>query len=131
MRYMNIHVKHVYSRRGLAFRHGSAHNVRMNIENLRRLRGLNQEELADLAQLSQSAISRAEQGHDGVTLRKFRQISDALRVPLADLFEDDRTRSENELLEAFRRLPADRQALWLEMSRTFARDHARPNRETP
>ena len=106
-----------------------AHSRRMNIENLRRLRGLNQIDLAEMAQLSQPAISRAEKGDDGVTLRNYRKISAALNVPLAELFKEDRTKSENELLEMYRQLPADRQGLWLEMSRTFARDHLSPNAE--
>jgi transcriptional regulator with XRE-family HTH domain len=130
MRTVNIHVKHDYSRGGLDDFRYSAHNPRMNIENLRRLRGLNQSDLAEMAQLSQPAISRAEKGDDGVTLRNYRKISAALNVPLADLFQEDRTKSENELLEMYRQLPADRQVLWLEMSRTFGKDHQLPNGET-
>lgn len=130
MRIVNIHVKHDYSSHGLDVGTPDLHNHTMNIENLRRLRGLNQDELADMAQLSQSAISRAEKGDDGVTLRKFRQISNALRVPLAELFQEDRTKSENELVEMYRRLPSERQQMWLEMSRTFAKDQPSPNSET-
>ena len=103
----------------------------MNIENLRRLRGLNQNDLAEMAKLSQPAISRAEKGDDGVTLRNYRKISAALNVPLADLFQENRTKSENELLEMYRRLPVDRQGLWLEMSRTFAKGLPAPSGETP
>lgn len=130
MRLVNIHVKHDYSRGDLDDTRHSGHNRRMNIENLRRLRGLNQIDLAEMSQLSQPAISRAEKGDDGVTLRNFRKISIALNVPLADLFQEDRSKSENELLEMYRQLPADRQALWLEMSRTFGKDHQSPNGET-
>lgn len=121
MRIVNIHVKHDYSSRDLAIKCASGHTQLMNIEKIRRLRGLNQTELAEMANLSQPAISRAEKGADGVTLRQFRAISGALKVPLADLFQEDRSRKENELLDSFRQLGPDRQALWLEMSRTFAR----------
>ena len=127
---VNIHVKHDYSQGGLDAAQCLAHNRNMNIENLRRLRGLNQTDLAEMAQLSQPAISRAEKGDDGVTLRNYRKISAALNVPLSDLFQENRTRSENELLEMYRQLPAERQGLWLEMSRTFAKDHSVPNAET-
>lgn len=127
---VNIHVKHEYSWCGLDAAQAMAHNSPMNIENLRRLRGLNQIELAEMAQLSQPAISRAEKGDDGVTLRNYRKISAALNVPLAELFQDNRTKSENELLEMYRQLPADRQGLWLEMSRTFSKDQPAPNAET-
>jgi transcriptional regulator with XRE-family HTH domain len=103
----------------------------MNIENLRRLRGWNQNDLAEVSGLTQPDISRAEKGSDGMTLRKFKAIAGALNVPLADLFQDDRARSENELLDMFRRLPSDRQALWMEMSRTFVRDPSAPSAGTP
>lgn len=101
----------------------------MNIESLLKLRDLTQSELADMTGLSQSAISRAQNGDGSVTLRKFQQIAKVLQVPLASLFDEDRTRSENELLDTFRHLPADRQALWLEMSRTFARGQMPPTPE--
>jgi transcriptional regulator with XRE-family HTH domain len=131
MHNVNIHVKHDYSPCDLDQAPRLVHSQRMNIENLRRLRGLNQTELADMAQLSQPAISRAEAGEGGVTLRNYLKICAALKVPLSDLFLDDRSRNENELLEVYRKLPADRQLLWLEMSRTFARDQTSPSRETP
>lgn len=99
----------------------------MNIENIIRLRSLNQEDLAETTGLSQSTISRAAQGAGSVTLRQFRKIAEALKVPLAEIFQDDRTRSENELIEMYRRLPPERQVLWLEMSRTFARNPSLPS----
>lgn len=99
------------------------HNTEMNIATIRRLRGLNQEQLAEMAGISQAQISRAEKGDDGVTLGKLKAIAAALRVPLEDLFVE-RTRMEAEIVQIYRRLPADRQMLWLELSRTFSSGHS-------
>lgn len=90
----------------------------VNIARLRRLRALTQIDLAALTELTQSTISRAEAGDDGTTLKTYRAIARALDVPLADLFADVRTTTENELLQAFRRLPHDRRLGWLDMART-------------
>lgn len=94
----------------------------MNIESLRRLKGLNQSELADMAGITQPTISRAERGDDGVTLEKFKAIALALKVPLSDIFQENRSRGENELLELYRRLPTDRQRVWLQMATALAAD---------
>lgn len=91
----------------------------MNIETLRRMRGLNQEQLAEMAGISQGHVSRAEKGDDGVTLGKLKSIADALDVPLADLFQS-RTQAEAEVVQIYRKLKPQQQALWLELSRTFA-----------
>lgn len=122
MHNVNIHVKHEYSPCGFEANELSVHTYRMNIANLRRARGLNQTELSEMANISQPAVSRAENGDDGVTLRQFRAIAAALSVPVSELFEDERTRSENELMDLFRRLPKDRQTVWLEMAKAFAQD---------
>lgn len=102
----------------------------MNISTIRNMRGLNQEQLADLAGISQAQISRAEAGDDGVTLGKFKAIAEALQVPLADLFQD-RTRTEAEMVAMYRRLPADQQAVWMDLSRTFASAHSAAPKQKP
>lgn len=84
----------------------------MSIETLRELRGLSQEDLAEMAQISQSTMSRAEALDGSVTLKKFQAIADALKVPLADLFATDRTAREAALLTAYRALSDDRRAGW-------------------
>jgi transcriptional regulator with XRE-family HTH domain len=95
----------------------------MNIAPIRRLRGLTQVDLADMTGLTQPTISRAENGEEGTTLGTFKLIAEALGVSLADLFADDRTKVEAELLGAFRRLPIDRQKGWLDMARSVVSDH--------
>lgn len=91
----------------------------MNIETLRRMRGLNQEQLAEMAGISQGHVSRAENGDSGITLGKLRAIAEALGVPLADLFQS-RTQAEAEIVQIYRQLKPDQQAVWLQLSRTFA-----------
>lgn len=102
----------------------------MNIANLRRLRGLTQVDLAELAAITQPTVSRAEKGDDGSTLGVYRSIAAALGVGLADLFADDRTKAENELLRAFHQLPADRQRGWLDMARAAIAELPPSDRET-
>lgn len=91
----------------------------MTIENIRIARGLNQIELAEIAGLSQSAVSRAENFEPGTTLRTMMTIATALKVPLRDLF-DDRPSVEQAMIAAFRAMPPEKQKLWVEMSKTFA-----------
>ena len=130
MRVMNNRVNTEKSPGGLASGHATCDNADMNIESLRRLRGLNQQQLAEMTGTSQTLISRAEKGDPGLTLGKLQAIAQALNVPLAELFED-RSATEAELLAIFRRLPRDRQAVWLELSRTFSQDRAPRSPGTP
>ena len=123
---VNIHVKHDYSRGDLVRDAAWVHNCSMNMENLRRSRNLNQAELAEMAGVTQPTISRAERGDEGVTLEKFKSIATALNVPLAELFLEDRTRSENELVDMFRRLPSDRQRVWVQMAKAFSEGQLQP-----
>ena len=87
------------------------------VDKLRRQRGLTQTQLAEMAGLQQSHISKIENQNDGTTIRVFQQIADALGLKLSDLFQDDRAPQELALIEAFRALPPDRQRGWLDMAR--------------
>ncbi len=104
------------------------HNENMNIENIRRLRNLTQEDVADMVESSQPTIGRAEKLYPGTTIRLYLKIADALNVPLSDLFLEDRTISEAVLVDAFRRLSPERKQGWLDMARTV---HASPDSEAP
>lgn len=125
MHEVNMHVKNGNSPCGLALSYNPLHNVCMSIETLRQSKGLNQTDLSEMTGISQSTLSRAENLDDGTTLRTLRSIAKVLGVGLKDLF-DDRPETEQRLLEVFRQLPADRQELWLEMSRTFAQGQTPP-----
>lgn len=92
----------------------------MNLERIRRARGLNQNDLAEMADVKQSTISKIERGYDGVTLRVLNKLATALRVEVTELLSDDRSPAERVLIEAFRSLPADRQQGWLEMATALA-----------
>ena len=126
MHNVNIQVKHDYSSSDFESARPMLHNRRMNIVQIRTARSLTQEDLADISGLSQPTVSRAEKGSSGTTLRQFRAISVALNVPLADLFQEDRARRENELLDMFRQLSPERQAIWLQMAQTLANSPALP-----
>ena len=58
-----------------------------NIKNMRRKKGLTQEELGSLLGVGKSAISRWESGEREVTLGTMRGIASALDVPLEYLIE--------------------------------------------
>lgn len=87
------------------------------IAQLREARGWRQADLAEVAGLSQSRISRIERGDEGAPLSSYRLIADALGVGVPDLFTDERSRAERLLIEAFASLPPARQQGWLEMAR--------------
>ena len=91
-----------------------------NIAHYRKLRGLSQSELAELVGVRQPHISRIEGGDEGPPLKLFRDIADALEVSLADLFAEDLSRAEIDLLQGFRSLPAHLQKGWIEMAKAAA-----------
>ena len=101
-----------------------------HIARLRRIRGLNQSELADMVNVSQAHISRLENGDEGPPLSLFREIATALKVSLPDLFADERTREEWELMDAIRRLPAGRRRGWIDTAKLAAQDRELPSDET-
>ena len=92
----------------------------MSLRSIRRARGLSQKELAEMAEVEQSTISKIESGFDGVTLRMLRQLAEALEVDVIELISDDRTTAERVLIEAFRSLPSDRQQGWLDLAAAIA-----------
>jgi transcriptional regulator with XRE-family HTH domain len=123
MHHVNIRVKHENSSDGFAISARLRHNDAMNIAGLRKRLGLTQTDLADMTKLTQPTISRAERGDDGTTMATLASIAAALQVPLGDLFLSDRSPTENELLQLFRRLPPDRQKGWIDMARLAEKDH--------
>lgn len=100
------------------FQYQFAQSARMSAKSLRRARGLSQTELADMAGVEQSTISRIERAHESVTFGKMKAVAAALGVTVADLWTDDRSASEQAILKAFRALPVERQQGWLDLART-------------
>jgi len=58
------------------------------VSELRRLRGLSQEALADLCGLARSYMSRIERGRANPSLDAVERLADGLNVEVADLFQD-------------------------------------------
>lgn len=112
----------LYSGQAFALAQDAADHLRMSLERIRRERELSQEDLAEMAGVKQSTISKIERGNDGVTLRVLKQLAGALKVDVTDLLTDDRTAAETALIRAFRNLPADRQQGWLDLAVALVRD---------
>lgn len=102
----------------------------MNMEKIRKARGWTQGELGVLAGVSQPTIARIEGGSDSVTLRTLKDIAAALKVTMAQLFDDTTEVNETVVIQAYRSLPTDRQAGWVDMARVVMEDRAEPNPET-
>ena len=57
----------------------------MNLKEIRKGKGLTQEELADAIGMDQASISRIENRKQPVTVEQLRSIADALEVPIEQL----------------------------------------------
>ena len=84
------------------------------IAEIRGTRGLTQKDLADLAGLSQPWVSRMERGQENVTLACYREVANALRVPLWHLFIDPAEIRELLATDLIEALSPDRQLEWIE-----------------
>lgn len=82
---------------------------------LRKLKGWNQEQLAEVAGVEQPTISRIERGDTGVTLRNLYNVATALGVPLYQLFTEDAEALELEIIKVYRSLSDERKQGWLDM----------------
>ena len=76
------------------------------IRELRKIRGLTQEQLAELVDVEQKHVSRLELGKSFPTIERLEKIADALNVQLRDFFEyvhlsdlDSRAKSIEEMLK--------------------------------
>lgn len=119
-----------YSRREFATDRHETEYALMNIERLRNARGLNQDDLAEMADIKQSTISKIENGFDGVTLRVLKRIAIALEVEVRDLFDDERTAAEQSLIAAFRNLSPARQQGWLDLAETLTLPDPKGSKES-
>ena len=57
------------------------------IRKLRKVRGLNQEQLAEQIEVEQKHVSRLELGKSFPTIERLEKIADALNVPIRDFFD--------------------------------------------
>lgn len=94
----------------------------MRLNRIRKQRGISQVDLAEMIGVSQATISKMESMEEGCTIGKYAEYAAALGVTLSDLFADERSAAENALLTAFRQMPPDRQAGWIDMAKLAKSD---------
>ncbi|WP_322890014.1 MULTISPECIES: helix-turn-helix transcriptional regulator [unclassified Yoonia] len=82
----------------------------MNLARIRELRGLTQRELGEMVGLSAATIQRAEVGAATAKLETYKKCAEALKVSLSDIFSEDMTPVERELIQIFRQIPASKHA---------------------
>lgn len=96
------------------------YDAAMRVAEIRKARGWTQTQLAERVGVEQPTISRLERGHDSITLRLLREVAQALDVTLVDLLLDERSAAEQELLSAYRSLPAERRQGWNDLAKALA-----------
>jgi len=74
------------------------------IKELRRKKGLSQEEFAEKAETSQNYLSRMERGTENPTLDMLIKLSHALEVEMWEMFDFGHVLSQKELKETFQSL---------------------------
>lgn len=79
--------------------------MHMNLARIRELRGLTQRDLAEMIGMNAATIQRAEVGAPSAKLETYKKCAAALNVSLSDIFCDDMTVIERELIAVFRRIP--------------------------
>lgn len=92
----------------IAAESGLGHGAPMNLARIRSLRNLSQRDLADMIGMDAATVQRAETCHKSAKLTTYRACAKALGVTLADIFSDDRSAIEQELLDTFRKIPESR-----------------------
>lgn len=86
------------------------HNENMRLKQIRKSRGLTQDDLADMLGVNKSTIHRAEVMEKSSRLATYIAAAAVLNVTLADLFAQDRSDADLALLVIWRRLsPADQE----------------------
>ncbi len=93
----------------------------MRIKEIRKMRGLTQEQLAEAAGMSRSHLAEIEGGKRPPNTRRMEAIAKVLRVAPADLFplrKDDA--GTEELVETFRRLSPEDRAQIIRLARMMA-----------
>jgi transcriptional regulator with XRE-family HTH domain len=87
----------------------------MNLARIRKAKGLNQRDLAEMVGVDQATIQRAETMHSSAKLETYQRCADALGVTLEDLFAGSRDEKEAVLVSTFRRIPEEMRVAVLAM----------------
>ena len=98
--------------------------LRMRLAEIRRARGLNQDDLAEMIGVHKSTISRAESMDHTVKLDTYRACADALNVDLTELFV--RSEAEAIIVRAFRKAEGAAREMFLGMAEKAATLPAQP-----
>lgn len=80
----------------------------MDIARFRKARGLSQRDVAEILGCDQSTVQRAETMHKSAKLTTYQEYANAFGVQLWQLFSDDVTPDEVEILKIFRRVPKEK-----------------------
>jgi len=112
----------------------SEHTVGARIRSLRHTRGLTQDELAALCDVSRSAVAQWETDRAGQLRDNITRIADALATTVEFLLQGERSRSEITgdelaLLRLYRECDADDRAFLLRTVRKLAHTKAGPGRK--
>lgn len=78
-----------------------------NLARYRELSGLSQRDLADLLEVSQPTIQRAEAEAASAKLGTYKRCAEKLGITLGQIFSDQ-SELEDRLVEIFRQIPADK-----------------------
>ena len=81
------------------------HHLHMDISRFRKAKNLSQRDVAEMIGVDQSTIQRAEALHKSAKMATYLQYANALNLELRDLFSEDISEVEIDLLRAFRRIP--------------------------
>ncbi|WP_193082767.1 helix-turn-helix domain-containing protein [Pseudooceanicola spongiae] len=106
---MHQYVNPRYASRAFACAMHSEHHHSMNLMRIRQAKGLSQRDLAEMVDMNQSTIQRAEQSHPSAKLATYQACADALEVSLCDIFCEDRSSIEGIILRTFRKIPSEKQ----------------------
>jgi len=93
--------------------------MQLKIKELRKVAGLTQQEMADRIGVAQSYFAELENGKKTANMVRLKAISEALNVPVTDLFERPADASHSEFIGIFESLTAEQQEVVLAMMRSL------------
>ncbi len=79
--------------------------MHMKLAQIRTLRGLTQRNLGEMIGMDAATVQRAEVGAPSAKLETYRKCAEVLGVTLSDIFCDDMSSIERELINVFRQIP--------------------------
>lgn len=98
----------------------------MNLGRIRKLKGLSLADLAAKIGKDPSTVQRAETMHKSAKLETYFHCAEALGVTISDIFCEEFTPIERELVMVFRQIPPERHAALAEVLR-MAANHVPPS----